>query len=85
MIIKTNESLCQFRFWGNAVLTAKTLTLKQLEILEDMIDECFPEGIDEVELNDYFSFGEEEIADVLGFENWDALCQYNSNERESSI
>lgn len=83
MIIKTNESLYQFRFWGNAVYTVENLTLEQLEILENMIDDCFPEGIDEVALNDYFSFEEDDIADVLGFENWEALCQHNRDERGS--
>lgn len=61
--------------------TAAALTYEQLEQLEPILEDALMDGsgtIDETTINDIFWFETDWIAELLGFETWDALEKENA-------
>lgn len=52
MRIYSDESLTNFEFWNEAKKIVDKLTSEELEDLEPIIEDMYPDGIDETELND---------------------------------
>lgn len=65
--------LIDFKFWSGAKQRADMLTASQLDEIEDMLEDIYPEGIDATTLNDIFWFEDDFIAELLGFESWEQL------------
>ena len=66
MIIIKNTQLSQFDFWGSAEDDVKKLTLSQLDQIEDVLIELYPNGIDATNLNDLFRFEFEWVISLIG-------------------
>lgn len=82
MKIYKEESLSNFEFWSGAIETAEMLTYDELQQVEAILDDEYPDGIDETELNDIFRFEEDTIADWLGFYDWEELCRDHNGEED---
>ncbi len=67
MKIYTEKSITDFEFWSGAKDTVSYLTDTELCIIEREIEELYPEGIGETELNDLFWFEDDTIAQWLGY------------------
>lgn len=80
--IKKETSLDEFEFWGGAYSVSQALTYAQLNEIEDWINDLYPDGIDETTLNDLFWFDTDEIANVLGFDDFDALIEANKDDED---
>lgn len=73
------DSLNNFKFWLGGKDTADDLTREELETLESLIVEFFGEEIPtDTEINDFFWFARNSIAEWLGYTNWEDL----ENNRE---
>ena len=57
-----------FDFLGGAKDNALKLTVEQLHEVEMMLEDIYPDGMSETELNDLFWFDFEQICDWLGIE-----------------
>ena len=68
MKLYSEKSLCNFNFWSGAKDNALKLTLEQLDEVESMLEDIYPDGMSETELNDLFWFDFEQICDWLGIE-----------------
>ena len=66
MRIKTDKSLQHFQFWSGAKELAERLTWEELIEIENQLEELYPNGLDETELNDLFWFDSEFICDLIG-------------------
>jgi len=77
MKIHTEQNLRNFGFWSGAADRVKHLTGEQLDIIEDILQELYPEGIDETALNDLFWFSEDSIAEWLGYNSFEELMVQN--------
>ncbi len=66
MKIITEQSLADFKFWSGGKDTADKLTAKQLESVETQLEELYPEGIEDIKLNDIFWFDRELIYQMAG-------------------
>jgi hypothetical protein len=66
MIIKTETNLRDFEFWSGAKDNAKLFTLDELEMIQETLEEVYPEGLDDVQLNDMFWFEPEILAEWVG-------------------
>lgn len=75
-------SLTDFEPWSGGADRYNVLTYEQLEQLEPIFEEIFPDGADETEINDLFWFEEDTIAEWLGFEDWEALERFNFEGEE---
>lgn len=82
MKIYSEISLEYFEAWSGGADTLYILTHEQCEQLENIIEEFYPDGMSETELNDLLWFEEDWIAEMLGFKDWEALERFNNGEEE---
>ena len=61
-IIKEIDGLTDFEPWSGAVSTYETLTHEQLKQLDNILEECYPEGITDTQVNDLLWFDTDCIA-----------------------
>ena len=61
-------SLVNFQFWSGAKDNAKQLTYQEMEELEFMLEDIFPDGCSDTQLNDLFWFDFETVCEWLGLE-----------------
>lgn len=55
--------------WGGAADRVKDLTIEQIDIILDNLEEIYPEGMGRTELNDFFWFEEDTWLEWLGYES----------------
>ena len=82
MIITMDIELRGFEFWSGARATAYALTWEQLDEVESILEELYPDGMTETELNDLFWFDDDYIAELLGFDDFEALERYNNGDED---
>ena len=80
MKLYREESIADFDFWGGARDTAKYLTDDELITIEGILEEIYPDGMDETELNDFFWFEDDTIAEWLGYKDFEALMNRDDDE-----
>ena len=68
MKIYREESLSGFEFWSGAKDFAKKLTDYELDQVENRLEEIYPDGMDERQINDLVWFEPETICDWLGLD-----------------
>ena len=66
MRIKTEKSIKHFQFWSGAKELAERLTWAELIKIEHQLEELYPDGLTETELNDLFWFDTEFICELIG-------------------
>jgi hypothetical protein len=66
MKITTETTLNNFEFWASASHNASLLTHGQLDTIESILDELYPNGIDETQLNDLFWHEFDTVLDWIG-------------------
>ena len=69
MKVYKEMNLRDFQFWSGAKSNAETLTGEQLDMVEDILEDCCSEGIDETTINDIFWFDFDTIREWLGIED----------------
>ena len=74
MKIYTEDSIRNFDFWSGGRDTADDLTWDEIDTIESMLDELYTE-MEDVELNDFFWFERDTIAEWLGYEDYDELMK----------
>lgn len=78
MKIYREESLTNFDFWSGARDAVKYLTDEELDMIESMLEEIEPmNGWSETEINDFFWFEDDTIAEWLGYNSFEDIM----NER----
>jgi len=68
MKILTEQSLTNFEFWSGAKENAKELSYSQLEALESIIEDMYPDGCTDTTINDLMWFEFDTIKEWLGIE-----------------
>ena len=68
MKVFSEISLVSFDFWSGAKDNAKQLTYEEMEELEYMLEDIFPDGCTDTQLNDLFWFDFNVICEWLGLE-----------------
>ena len=81
-VIHEIDGLIDFEPWSGAVSTYETLTDEQLKQLDSILEECYPEGVTDTEVNDILWFETDWIAELPGFRNWEHLERANSGGYE---
>ena len=66
MKIYSDTNLTSFQFWAGAKDNANKLTYEELEYLDEIISDIYPDGIDETKINDWFWFDFEDVCDLIG-------------------
>ena len=73
------ENLYNFQFWGGAKENANLLTLQELEQIEFELNDIYPEGLEDVQINDIFWFDFDFIAQLLGYEDEEEFRKEREN------
>lgn len=73
MRIYEEKELATFDFWGGAADNARRLTWSELETVESILADIYPDGIDATNLNDLFAFEFESVCDWLGLTEEEVL------------
>ena len=74
MKIYREERLTDDEFWAGAKDRANKLTVSELYQIEDILEECYPDGLSETQLNDIFWFDFDWRCECIGTtedEVWD--------------
>lgn len=82
MKIYEEKSLVDFEFWNGAKNTVKYLTDDELEQIEAILEDAYPDGMKDTQINDIFWFEEDWIAEMLGYEDFEALMRRDEEEDE---
>ena len=80
MRIYKEVSGCDFDFWSGARNTVAYLDEAEIEQIFNELDDCYPEGMDETEVNDFFWFEDDTIADWLGWPDFETLMKARSGD-----
>ena len=73
------DSYNDFEFWSGARETINYLTPEEIEQVFYILEEIYPEGMSDTELNDFFWFEDDTIAEWLGWPDFDTLMSGRSN------
>jgi len=73
MKIIQEVSLKDFEFWSGAEYTRNALTDGELDQIEAILEDCSEEPMTETQLNDFFWFENDTIAEWLGYTDWEDL------------
>ncbi|MER2008819.1 MAG: hypothetical protein ABS939_15315 [Psychrobacillus sp.] len=73
MRIYSEDGLINFNFWSGASDTVNYLTHDELNTIEGMLEELHEDGMSDTEVNDFFWFETETIADWLGYDSFDDI------------
>lgn len=73
MKIYSEQSLADFKFWSGAETTAQRIWEEQgsegFDQLEAILEDLYPDGIDETDLNDLLWFDADTVYEWLGIDN----------------
>lgn len=75
MKIYTEDSIRNFNFWSGGRDTVNDLFDSDFDVLEPLIEEMFEGECSDVDLNDFFWFERDLIAEWLGYEDYDELMK----------
>ncbi len=82
MKVYAEMELRNFEFWSGAVYTAEHLTPSELDTIEAILEEEYPDGLDETKINDIFWFEEDWIAEMLGYADFEELVKREEEDEE---
>ena len=73
MRIYKEENLTGFDFWRGARDTVKYLTDEDLDQIEEILEDLYPDGMDETDVNDIIWHEADTIAEWLGYEDFEEI------------
>ena len=68
MKVYSEMNLRNFKFWCGAKDNAETLTSEQLDMVESILEDAYPDGMRKTQINDLFWFEFDTICEWLGIE-----------------
>jgi hypothetical protein len=92
MKIHKEESLSNFEFWSGAKDNVEKLTSEELDQIESNLEDLYPDGMDETQINDLFWFefdtvlewiGKEECPDCGELIDQGETCECQEKEEET--
>ena len=68
------------QLWSGARDRIKYLTYEEIDTILTLLDECYPEGLTDTQVNDFFWFEEDTIAEWLGYNNFDEIMERSEED-----
>lgn len=62
-----------FNFWSGAADNVKYLNADEIESVVNQLEEIYPEGMTDIEFNDFFWFEVDTIAEMLGYNDFEEI------------
>ena len=70
---KDVTTVYDFEFWSGGKDTVEDLTCNEVETIISILEDCYPEGMSATELNDFFWFERDTIAEWLGYSSFEEI------------
>lgn len=83
MKIYYEQSTKNFEFWSGAKDTAEYLTEDEMDTIESILEDSYPDGMSETELNDLFWFDDDFIASCLGYDSFEDIMNRDDEDDET--
>jgi hypothetical protein len=94
MKIYKEESLSNFEFWSGAKDRAEKLTTEELDQIESILEDTYPDGMEDTQINDLFWHDFETVLEWIGKEECpdcgeliesgeECECQKEEEEKET--
>ena len=77
--IYRESDLSDFEFWAGARDTVKYLTEDEIIQIGRILEDAYPDGCTETDINDFFWFEDDTIADWLGYESFEEIMNRNDD------
>ena len=77
-VYKEVNSIFDFEFWSGAKDTVKYLSDSEVNTVLSILDDCYSDGMSETELNDFFWFEDDTIAEWLGWSDFETIMEARS-------
>ena len=77
MLVKKEMNAYDFEFWSGGEDTVEELTLGELERVWNYLEEVYDGEMEKTQINDFFWFEREFIAELLGFNSFDEILIRN--------
>lgn len=71
MIIKCEMELWKFKAWSGGKAVIDRLTIEECDQLESILEDIYPDGMDEESINDLLWFDTEWVLEVLNIDEDD--------------
>lgn len=68
MKVYSEINLRNFKFWSGAKDNAETLTSEQLDMVDSILEDAYPDGMEDTQINDLFWFEFDTIREWLCIE-----------------
>lgn len=65
--------------WGQAYINSLELFSNEIDIILDILEDMYPEGLSMTTVNDFFAYEQDTIAKWLGYDNWVTLYEDRNN------
>ena len=81
--MKVYKEVCSandFDFWSGAKDTVKYLTDDEIETIFSILEDSDPDGMDETEVNDFFWFEDDTIAEWLGWPDFETIMEARNGD-----
>lgn len=75
MRIIAEKSLATFEFWSGAKSFADQFTYNEMDMIEDALNELYPEGMEDTMVNDIFWFEPDFICELIGLRWNEDKCE----------
>ena len=86
MKVVEDIDLKDFQFWAGARDTVKYLTDDELDTIQSILEDSYPDGMSKTDINDLFWFDSDTIADWLGYSDFEELMDRDDkDEVEESL
>ena len=82
MKIYTETSLKDFDFWSGARDTVKYLTDEEMDAIESILEDLYSDGMSDAEVNDFFWFEDDYIAELLGYNSFEEIMYRDEEDEE---
>ena len=80
MKVTKELSLSNFDFWGGAKDRVQMLTIDELNEIEWQLEDEYPDGMDETQINDIFWFDFDWVVRMIGYEDEEDF--YNQRNKD---
>lgn len=80
MKIYEEKSLKDFEFWSGAKDTVKYLTDDELDQIEAILEDSYPDGMSDTEINNFFWFDDDTIAEWLGYSDFEEIMHRDDDD-----
>ena len=78
--IYRESDLTDFEFWSGARDTVKYLTDDEIRTIGQYLEDIYPDGCTETDINDFFWFEDDTIAEWLGYNSFEEIMERDNEE-----